>query len=192
MFNCGPLGFVKIRAEPEAAARFLKFRAAEQFADKFPHQRHPRLAADQNDLVQILRLQLRVGQRAQAMRPRAGNDVAREIFQFGARELVAEAEKSGVRNGSAISTSGFRGQFDFGLLRRLRGCGKAIAEYGWRNGGLSRLRFSSTRKSTSRLVQIIAAQPRVAVRGQHLKNALVQFQNRKVKRAAAQIINRDF
>ncbi len=41
-------------------------------------------------------------------------------------------------------------------------------------------------------VQIIAAEARVAVGGQHLENAFVQFQNREVERAAAQIINRDF
>ena len=92
MFSCGPFGLVKIAAEPDAAARFLKFRAAEQFAHKFADQRHPRLAADENHLVQILRLDLRIRQRAQAMRPRAGDDVARQIFQFGARQFVAETE----------------------------------------------------------------------------------------------------
>ena len=83
-------GFVKVAADAQTATRLFKVRAAEQFAHKLAHQRHPRLAADKDDLIQILRLQFRVRQRAQAMRPGAGDDVARQIFQLGARELVAE------------------------------------------------------------------------------------------------------
>ena len=41
-------------------------------------------------------------------------------------------------------------------------------------------------------VQVVAAQARVAVGGEDLKNAAVQFQNREIERAAAQIIDGDF
>ena len=42
------------------------------------------------------------------------------------------------------------------------------------------------------LVDIIPAEPRIAVGGQHLEDAVVQFENGKIERSAAQIVNGDF
>ena len=85
-------GFVEIAADAQAAAGLFEVRAAEQFADQFPHERHPGLAADENDLVQILGLQFCVRERPQAMRPGAADDVARQVLQLAARELVIEGK----------------------------------------------------------------------------------------------------
>src|SRR5690242_19855575 len=81
-----------IAAETDAAARFLEFRATEPLAHQFADERHPGLAAAENHLVQILWLNLGVGQCAEAMRPRAGDDVVREAFQFGTCQSIAETE----------------------------------------------------------------------------------------------------
>ncbi len=197
---------MKICADAQAAARLLKFRAAEQFADKFSHQRHPRLAADQNDLIQIFGFQFRVRQRAQTMRARAGNDVARQIFQFCARQFATEG-KIRREKWQRDFHFRFRGQFDFRLLSRFADSRKngriPVKATGCKPVAFvhlieaDRLEACPTcnflhQKIHEPFVQIIAAQPRVAVRGQHLKHAFVQFQNRKVERAAAQIIHGDF
>ena len=79
-------------AEAKVAARFLELRAAKPFRNELAHERHARLAADEDNLIEVFGLQFRVGERAQTMRARAHDDVAREILQFVARELVAEAE----------------------------------------------------------------------------------------------------
>ena len=55
-------------------------------------------------------------------------------------------------------------------------------------GGLDFVR----QKIDQPLVQVVAAQPGVAVGGEDLENALAQFQNGKIERAAAQVIDRDF
>jgi hypothetical protein len=47
-------------------------------------------------------------------------------------------------------------------------------------------------KSNQALVQVIAAQAGVAVGGQDLKDAAVEFENGKIEGAAAQVINGDF
>src|SRR5206468_9379558 len=85
-------GPVVFRAQPNAAARFLELRAAEPLAHKLAHQRHPCLPADEDDLVQVLRLDFRVGQRTEAMLTRAQDEVTREAFKFGARQFATKAE----------------------------------------------------------------------------------------------------
>ncbi len=81
-----------IRTEPDAAAQFLEVRAAKDLRDHPAHERHPRLAAHKNHLVQVRRGELGITQRAQAMLPRPGNQVLGERFEFRAGELPAEAE----------------------------------------------------------------------------------------------------
>jgi len=82
------------------------------------HQRHARLAADQDHLVQVFGFELSVRHRAQAILSRAGNNVAREILQLRASESVTEAE---VRSEKRQRDGGlrFRGQGNLGLFRRL-------------------------------------------------------------------------
>src|SRR5258706_10583412 len=81
-----------IRAQAQAAARFFEFRAAKKFRHELADQRHAGLAADENDLVEVLCFQLRVGERAQAMWTRSGDNIASETLEFRAREFMGEAE----------------------------------------------------------------------------------------------------
>ena len=80
------------RADPDTAARLLKFGATEQIAHILPYQRHAGLSTHEDHLVKVFDFEFGVGERAQAMRARARDDVAGEVFQFGAAELATEAE----------------------------------------------------------------------------------------------------
>jgi hypothetical protein len=57
------------------------------------------------------------------MWPRAGDDVARQVLQFGAREPVAEAEVRREKRQGDFHFR-FRGQFDFGLFGRFADAGE--------------------------------------------------------------------
>src|SRR6266545_4624597 len=92
--------------QPHAAARLLELRAAKPFAHEPAHERHAGLSADKNDLVEGFRIELRVGQRAQAMLPRAADEVARETLEFVASEGAIEAE---------VRREERQGDFDFRL-----------------------------------------------------------------------------
>src|SRR5262245_21646521 len=81
-----------IGAQPDISTRFLKLRAAKQLSNEAAHQRHPCLPANENDLIEIARLQLRIGQRAQAMATRAGDNVVGERFKLFARQFATETE----------------------------------------------------------------------------------------------------
>ena len=83
---------VEAVAEAEAAAFLLELRASEPLTDEAAHERHARLPADEDDLVELFCFELRVAERAEAMLASALDDVAGEAFQLLARELVAEAE----------------------------------------------------------------------------------------------------
>src|SRR5687768_11511322 len=83
---------MKVRAKTNSAARFLELGASKPFRHKLPHERHPCLSANENHLIEVLRVQLRVRKRTQAVRARAQDYVAREVFEFLARQLVAETE----------------------------------------------------------------------------------------------------
>ena len=61
VFNRGPAGAVIVGAQAHIAARFLEFGAAKHFRHHPPHQRHARLPADQDDLIQVRGLKLGVG-----------------------------------------------------------------------------------------------------------------------------------
>ena len=88
----GAGGAVMFRAGPGTAARLLKFGATEQIAHKLPYQRHAGLPTHEDHLVKVFGFEFGVGERAQAMRARARDDVAGEVFQFGAAEPATEAE----------------------------------------------------------------------------------------------------
>lgn len=100
-------------AQADAAASFFEFNAAEEFAHKSTNERHSGLSADENNLVEILRLKFRVSERAQAMRSGSGDYVAREIFEFGSGEFVVEAE-IGCEEGKRDFDFGFGGEADLG------------------------------------------------------------------------------
>ena len=124
-----------------------------------------------------------------------------EAFQFGAREPVTEAELRREKRQRDFHC-GFGGKFDLGLLGGFANSGEHSAT----SVAVTSVHAADVRAPTkiaARLnffqqkfhqppVHVIAAEPRVAVGGEHLENAFVQFQNRKVERAAAQVINGDF
>ncbi len=83
---------VKFGAEPDAAVGFLEFRAAKNFGDELPHERHAGLSADEDYLIEVVGFELGIGEGADAMRTCAGNDVAGEVFELCPREPQAETK----------------------------------------------------------------------------------------------------
>src|SRR5213076_2239316 len=148
--------FVVIGVAPNLASRLLQFSTGEQLGDEPANQRHARLSSDEDDLVEVFRLQLRVSQRAQAMDARSRDDVARQVFEFLAREPVSETERGRQKRQRDFHCR-FRGQLDFGLLggfanarEHRKHFGFRISDFGVRSGPPAALIFS-TRKSTMRL-----------------------------------------
>src|SRR5947207_1305099 len=82
-----------VAPQADAAASLFKLSTAEDLHYHPAHERHSCLATNQDDLVEIFCHELRVGQRAQAVRARAGDDVPGEILQLGAGEPVAETAR---------------------------------------------------------------------------------------------------
>src|SRR2546427_5116854 len=81
-----------VAPQTDAAALGLKIGTTKQLANKLAHQGHAGLSAYQDDLIEILGLQFGVGQRPQAMRARARDDIARQALKFCASEFIGEAE----------------------------------------------------------------------------------------------------
>src|SRR5262245_48200008 len=133
------------------------------------------------------------------MLPRALNDVACEVFEFCPRELVVKAE---IRRQERDRDLGLQLRRESDL--RLLGClanprenGKRFAvgqasslsrflphsQIGQRLAGAlnearSTSRFDSLQQKIHQaLIQIVSTEAGVAVGGQHLKNALIQFED---------------
>ncbi len=180
---------MEVAAQADAAALFFEFRAAKEFADKLAHQRHAGLPAHQDHLIKVVRLQLCVGQRAQAMESRACNDVASEALEFSARQPVAEAKIRGQERQRHFHGR-FSRKFDLGLLSRFADSG----EHGQILGGIrAACRFDFLDQEIEHaFVEVVPAQARVAVGGEHLENSRGQFENGQIKGASSQIIDCDF
>ncbi len=72
--------------------------AAKKLRDKPPHERHPRLTANEDHLIEIGRLQLRVGERAQAvcagpLQDRAGKPLQLLARHDGGKALPLQQER---------------------------------------------------------------------------------------------------
>ena len=166
------------RAERDGFVRILRSvrLATENFRDQAAHERHARLSADENHFVEIGGRELRIGQRAAAMRARAFDDRPREIFQFRAREPIDEA----------LRTVGKRQRNLDRILRR-----QAVL---CRHGDIALLPIRNPQSAirNQRTVDVVATEPRIAIGREHLEDPLIQFENRNVERAAAEVEDGDF
>ena len=127
-----------------------------------------------------------------------GDDGARQFLEFLACEPITETERWRQKRQCHFDLR-FRGQVDFGLFGGCADAREHRQDFGFRISGFGfrvqvrparRLDFFD-QKIDHAFVQVVAAQARVSVRGEHLKHAVVQLEDRKVERAAAQIVNRD-
>ena len=147
-------------------------RPAEQLADQAPDERDARRAADQDDLVDLRRLEARVGERLPARLERAIDDRTNQRFELGAGEPLAVQ-----LGGLAVREIPFR--LDDGLADFL--------------DAFRRLRPPHLGQHAvhQQQVDVVAAQVRVAAGRQHLEDAVFDAKNRDVERAAAEVVDGD-
>ena len=155
-----------------------------------PHQRHARRTADQHNFLDFGGSELRVRQRLPHRSHGAVHDRANQPVVFRARDF-AEIY-------AAIGQREFHGCL-VGLGKLVLGGDQRLAQFlhGFRmRGKVHSLRANFlARHALQRVVNIVAAQMRVAVGRKHLINIALgggnQLENRNVKRAAAKIVHGD-
>src|SRR5580700_3349382 len=167
---------------------------AEQFLHNVLNQRHASLAADQNHFIDLAGVHSRVLHALFARFDRPANDFVHHRFQFRPREFLHQVLRTG-------SIGGNERQIDL----RLHGCRKLnlgplsriaqplqshLVALGMQIEPFVLLEFLDEPIDDS-LIQVVAAQVRVAVGSFHFYDAFTNFQNRNVKSAAAKVINGD-
>ena len=181
-------GFVGV----DVLARF----AAEEFADDFLHARHAGLTAHEDHVGDVGLRGARVGEGLAARFDRALNQIFDEAFELGARDVEVQVLRTrGV--GRDVRKVDFRfltaREFDLGLfggvLQTLQSedvlgevDARVLAEF-------------ADDVVDQALVEVFAAEERVAVRGEHFKLLVAvdvrKVDDRNVERAAAQVVDGD-
>ena len=120
------------------------------------------------------------------------DEVAHHLLELGARQLdlqVLRARASAVRNGRLISVSVHRGQLDLGLLRRLL---QALDDH-LVLGDVDALVLLELGDQPvhDQLVDVVAAEVRVAVGRHDLDDLLADLEDRDVEGAAAEVVDGD-
>ena len=165
---------------------------AEQLLHDFLHLRHARHAADENDLVDVGRLEAGVLDGLLARAFGARDEVIDQAFQLGARQLHREmlrARRVGRDEGQV--DLGLRGarQLDLGLLGGLLQALEGelvVAQVD------ALLLLELVGEVVDELhVEVFAAEERVAVRRLHLEHAVADLEDRDVEGAAAEVVDGD-
>ena len=165
---------------------------SEKFLHRLLHERHPRGAAHQHDLVDVAGLDLGVIQRAAAGSQRLLHQIAGQLLEFRARELQVQV----------LGTRGVRRderQVD-GRLHRTRKLDLRL--FGFLAKTLKRHRVARDVDSLILLellghplddpvVDVVAAQVRIAVRGLHLDHVVPHLEDGDVERAPAEVVHGD-
>ncbi len=165
---------------------------SEKFLHRLLHQRHPRGTAHQHHFVDVSGLELGVIERAPTGSQRLLHQIARQLLEFRARELQVQV----------LGTRGVRRderQVDRRLHRtrkldlRLFGfLAQSLKRHGVARDVDSLILLELLRHPLDDpVVDVVAAQMRIAVRGLHLDHVVPHLEDGDVERAAAEVIHRD-
>ena len=161
--------------------------------DRFLHGGNAGRAAHENDLVNLRRGQAGVLERLLHGLDGRVDQVARQLVELGAGERdIQMARAVGVRGDEGQVDVGAHdaGQLNLGFFGRFLQtlqCHAVLAQV----HAVGALELFSNVIDDA-LVKVVAAQAGVAVGGQHLKDAVADFQQRYVEGAAAQVVHEDF
>ena len=162
------------------------------FGQHLPDQRNARRAAHQQDLVQIAFGQARITQRRIKRRQRALQQVPDKVFKVMALNFHIQMQRAAILLQQiffAHLRKRLARQRDLGLLGGARQTGQRLAIVARIKPVLFLEKMGQMLHQP--IVKIVAAQMRIAVRGAHFQHALIQFHDRHVERAAAQIVHGD-
>ncbi|EIM97742.1 NAD-specific glutamate dehydrogenase [Paraburkholderia hospita] len=158
-------------------------RLAEKVFDRAADHRHARRAADEHDAVDIGRRQLRVAQRLFRRAERALNqrlcDCFERRFVDGDVDLCGACERyldrSARRRRQRFLRDAHRVEQQAHVLGRQR-----------LGGNVSLLQHMTIQ----RVIEVVAAERRIAARREYFENALRELQNGQIERAAAKVVHR--
>jgi hypothetical protein len=154
--------------------------------------RHARRAADEHHLVDVRRLQPRVGERLAHRAHRPFEEVRGQLLELRARQLQLQVLRAGgVRGDERQADVGLehRRELDLGLLRRLL---QALHRHAvLRQVDAVALLELGDDPVDDALIEVVTAQVRVAVGGLHLHDALAHLEHRDVEGAAAEVVDGD-
>src|SRR2546425_10096936 len=170
----------------------VRLLAVEQLAHRPDDRRHPRHAADEDDLVDLVRRDAGVGEALLHRADRLLDEVADELFELAPRERHDEVLRT-------RRVGGDERQVDLRLL------GRAELDLRLLRGLLEPLERHAVALEVDALVllelldepvhdplvEVVAAEVRVAVRRLHLEDAFAELQDRDVEGAAAEAVDGD-
>ena len=165
---------------------------SEQFLHGFLHLGHAGLATDQDDFVDLGRLQAGILQSRLARADCPLDEIVDQRFKLGAGQFHIEMLGSVLIRGDERKIDvGLRraGQLDLGLLGRILEALQGQSVVAQIDAGL--LAELVRQIVHDALVEILAAEESVAVGRLDLEHAVTHLQNGNVERAAAEIVNRD-
>src|SRR6266542_423650 len=164
----------------------------EELLHRLDDPRHAGLAADEDDLVDLRRLELRVGEALAGRLDRTLDELLDELLELRARELDREVLRAGLirREEREIDLRlRDRRQLDLRLLRRLL---EALEHHlVLRDVDPGVLLELGDEPVDDPLVDVVAAEVRVAVCREHLDDVLADLEDRDVERAAAEVVDGD-
>ena len=173
----------------------LAGRLAHELGDRRLHERHARLPADEQDLVD-LRLRRCRPRRGCARRSATVRSTRSSVSCSSFSRVISRSTSSGpVRRPSRCTGCGSArscvdGQLDLGGLGR-------VADALRRARDRTRGRRRAARRNSSQhvlhhaIVEVDAAEERVAAGGDDLEDAVLDVDDRDVERAAAEVVHRD-
>ena len=173
----------------DALVRLL---AAEHRLDRLDDGRHPGHAADEDDLVDLGRLEPGVLHRGEDRALRLLDEIGHEVLELGPGERHDEMLRAGRVGGDVRQVDlgrGRRAQLDLGLLGGLLETLEGLLVLG-QVDALVLLELGQ-QPVDDPLVEVVAAEVRVAVGRLDLEDALAELEDRDVERAAAEVVDGD-